>query len=179
MATTPVTETSFQPRIPTWDQRKIGVSGLLTNPQGTSSYMRGDTITLQADVKNTGDLDYTNGGTLEFFFKNGATTTVINAPLYRRSTPHPARTTSPQRQPTTPPICQPMSGRPPWRPTCCSSDMGSGNNVAKLPLTTTAHRWPNPQVLDSTLCNEARASRFWRRAMPTTTLTPLTPCRSK
>ena len=42
------------------------------------SYVRGDTVTLQADVKNTGDLDYTNGGSLEFYYKNGATTTAID-----------------------------------------------------------------------------------------------------
>ena len=57
----------------------IGVSGMMvTNDQGTSSYVRGDTVTLQADVKNTGDLDYTNGGTLEFYYKNGATATAID-----------------------------------------------------------------------------------------------------
>jgi len=58
----------------------IGVSGLaVTNDQGTASYMRGDTITINADVKNTGDLDYTDGGQLEFFYKNGATTTAIDS----------------------------------------------------------------------------------------------------
>ena len=58
----------------------IGVSGLqVSNSQGTSSYMRGDTITLQADVKNTGDLDYTDGGQLQFFYKNGATSTAIDS----------------------------------------------------------------------------------------------------
>ena len=57
----------------------IGVSGLsVTNDQGTNSYVRGDTVTLEADVKNTGDLDYTSGGSLEFFYKNGATTTAID-----------------------------------------------------------------------------------------------------
>ena len=57
----------------------IGVSGMtVTNDLGSTSYVRGDTITLQADVKNTGDLDYTSGGTLEFFYKNGATTTAID-----------------------------------------------------------------------------------------------------
>ena len=57
----------------------IGVSGMaVTNDQGTPSYVRGDTVTLQADVKNTGDLDYTNGGSLEFYYKNGATTTAID-----------------------------------------------------------------------------------------------------
>ena len=57
----------------------IGVSGLkVTNDQGTESYVRGDTVTLEADVKNMGDIDYTSGGSLEFFYKNGATTTSIN-----------------------------------------------------------------------------------------------------
>ena len=57
----------------------IGISGLtVTNSQGTASYMRGDVVTLAADVKNTGDLDYTDGGQLEFFYKNGATITPID-----------------------------------------------------------------------------------------------------
>ncbi|MBH34906.1 MAG: hypothetical protein CMB74_05590 [Euryarchaeota archaeon] len=57
----------------------ISVSGLtVTNDQGTDSYVRGDTVTLEADVKNTGDLDYTSGGSLEFFYKNGATITAID-----------------------------------------------------------------------------------------------------
>lgn len=57
----------------------IGVSGLtVSNGEGTESYVRGDTLTLQADVKNTGDLDYTNGGSLQFFYKNGASTTPID-----------------------------------------------------------------------------------------------------
>ena len=57
----------------------IGVSGLsVSNDLGVNSYVRGDTVTLQADVKNTGDLDYTSGGSLEFFYKNGATTTAID-----------------------------------------------------------------------------------------------------
>lgn len=57
----------------------IAVSGLkVTNAEGTSSYVRGDVVTVEADVKNTGDLDYTDGGQLEFFYKNGATSTVID-----------------------------------------------------------------------------------------------------
>ena len=57
----------------------IGVSGLgVTNSEGTDSYVRGDTVTLRADVKNMGDLDYTSGGSLEFYYKNGATTTSID-----------------------------------------------------------------------------------------------------
>jgi len=58
----------------------IGVSGLsVSNNQGTNSYVRGDTLTLQADVRNTGDLDYSNGGSLQFFYKNGATSTAIDS----------------------------------------------------------------------------------------------------
>ena len=57
----------------------IAVSGLqVSNDAGGASYVRGDTVSIQADVKNTGDLDYTSGGSLEFFYKNGATTTSID-----------------------------------------------------------------------------------------------------
>ena len=56
----------------------IGVTDLvITNDIGTESYVRGDTVTLDAEVSNTGDLDYTSGGSLEFFYKNGATLTAI------------------------------------------------------------------------------------------------------
>ena len=131
----------------------IGVSGLaVTNPQGTSSYMRGDTITLQADVKNTGDLDYTNGGTLEFFFKNGATTTVID------STSVPTLNAAPGSNYLTATATYDTSNLPTnvWSTTFgarlagVSGDMGSGNNVAE---TAVDHDRPplvkNPQVLDS------------------------------
>lgn len=57
----------------------IGVTDVkVSNPTGTSSYLIGDTLTLEADVKNLGDLDYTDGGSLEFFYKNGVTTTPID-----------------------------------------------------------------------------------------------------
>ena len=57
----------------------IGVSGLtVTNDEGTESYVRGDIVTLEADVKNMGDLDYTSGGSLEFYYKNGAAVTSID-----------------------------------------------------------------------------------------------------
>lgn len=57
----------------------IGVTDVkVSNPAGTSSYMIGDTLTLEADVKNLGDLDYTDGGSLEFYYKNGVTTTPID-----------------------------------------------------------------------------------------------------
>jgi hypothetical protein len=58
----------------------IAVTDLrLTNDEGGDAYVRGDTLSLEADVKNVGDLDYTNGGTLEFYYRNGATSTVIDS----------------------------------------------------------------------------------------------------
>jgi len=42
-----------------------------TNPAGSSSYMIGDTITLNSIISNVGDLDYSAGGDIEFFYKNG------------------------------------------------------------------------------------------------------------
>ena len=58
----------------------IAVTDLrLTNDEGGDAYVRGDTLSLEADVKNVGDLDYTNGGTLEFFYRNGPSTTVIDS----------------------------------------------------------------------------------------------------
>ena len=57
----------------------IAVTDLrLANTAGDAAYMLGDTVELEADVKNVGDLDYTNGGNLEFFYRNGASTTVID-----------------------------------------------------------------------------------------------------
>ena len=57
----------------------VGITDLsVLNPEGDSTYMTGDIVTLSADVKNTGDLDYTSGGQLEFYYKNGVSTTVID-----------------------------------------------------------------------------------------------------
>ena len=57
----------------------IAVTDLrLSNTAGNEAYVLGDIVELEADVKNVGDLDYTNGGNLEFYYKNGATTTVID-----------------------------------------------------------------------------------------------------
>ena len=39
----------------------------VSSPAG-SSYIRGDVITLDATVSNTGDLDYSNGGTAKFYY---------------------------------------------------------------------------------------------------------------
>ena len=58
----------------------IAVTDLrLTNDEGGDAYVRGDMISLEADVKNVGDLDYTSGGTLEFYYRNGPSTTVIDS----------------------------------------------------------------------------------------------------
>ena len=57
----------------------IGITDLsVLNADGDSTYMTGDILTLTADVKNAGDLDYTSGGQLEFYYKNGVSTTVID-----------------------------------------------------------------------------------------------------
>ena len=57
----------------------IAVTDLrLANTAGDAAYVLGDTVELEADVKNVGDLDYTNGGNVEFYYKNGASTTVID-----------------------------------------------------------------------------------------------------
>ena len=131
----------------------IGVSGLkITNTQGSSSYMRGDTITLEADVKNTGDLDYTDGGQLEFFYKNGAVTTAIDTvtiPTLNVATGSSYLSGSATFDTTSLPANA-------WtttfgaRLTGLVGDMGSGNNVAE---TLVDHDRPplakSPQVLGS------------------------------
>ena len=43
----------------------------VTNPTGGTSYIIGDTITLDTTINNIGDLDYNAGGSIEFFYKNG------------------------------------------------------------------------------------------------------------
>ena len=58
--------------------KDLAVSGLtITNNQGASSYLPGDIITLEADVKNVDFLDYNGGGSLQFYHKNGATSNTI------------------------------------------------------------------------------------------------------
>jgi len=58
----------------------IGITDFsVINSQGDPSYMTGDIVTLDADVKNTGDLDYSDGGQLEFYYKNGVSSTVIDS----------------------------------------------------------------------------------------------------
>ena len=47
----------------------IGITNFaLTNPSSTVGYMLGDSLTLDATVKNVGDLEYTDGGNIEFYY---------------------------------------------------------------------------------------------------------------
>ena len=58
----------------------IGITDFsVANSMGDPTYMTGDIVTMSADVKNTGDLDYTDGGQIEFYYKNGVSTTVIDS----------------------------------------------------------------------------------------------------
>lgn len=50
-----------------------------SNPAGGSSYVIGDTLTLSSAISNVGDLDYTAGGTIEFFYKNGVNEVAIDS----------------------------------------------------------------------------------------------------
>ncbi|NCG43255.1 MAG: hypothetical protein GWO84_06940 [Euryarchaeota archaeon] len=43
----------------------------ITNPAGSAGYVTGDVLTLQSTISNVGDLDYTAGGDVEFFYKSG------------------------------------------------------------------------------------------------------------
>tara|TARA_B110000444_G_C18851896_1_gene606468 strand:- start:11159 stop:14611 length:3453 start_codon:yes stop_codon:yes gene_type:complete len=57
----------------------IGITSFaVSNPASSAGYVRGDTITLEATVKNLGDLDYTDGGNIEFYHLDGNTQTVID-----------------------------------------------------------------------------------------------------
>ncbi len=40
----------------------------LSNPASSAGYMLGDTLTLDATVTNIGDIDYTDGGDIEFYY---------------------------------------------------------------------------------------------------------------
>ena len=54
----------------------------VTNPAGGASYKIGDSLTLQSTISNVGDLDYSAGGTIEFFYKNGVNfVTIDTVPL--------------------------------------------------------------------------------------------------
>ena len=44
-----------------------------------AGFMIGDTTTLDVTVRNVGDLDYSDGGTIQFFYKNGANEVSISS----------------------------------------------------------------------------------------------------
>lgn len=50
----------------------VAVTGVtVANPESSGNFMVGDTVTVDANIRNVGDLDYADGGTIEFFYKNG------------------------------------------------------------------------------------------------------------
>ena len=56
----------------------IGVTGLsVDNVDATDSYIRGDTVDLEVTVRNMGDLDYVDGGGVEFYYRNGVNKVTI------------------------------------------------------------------------------------------------------
>jgi len=59
----------------------IAVTNLaVTAPSSTNSgFMIGDSITLDVTVRNVGDLDYSDGGTVQFFYKDGVTEVPISS----------------------------------------------------------------------------------------------------
>lgn len=50
----------------------------ITNPEGSEGYVNGDLLTLQTTINNVGDLDYSAGGDIEFFYKNGVNFVTID-----------------------------------------------------------------------------------------------------
>ena len=56
----------------------IGVTGLsVSNDDASDSYIRGDTVDLEVTVRNMGDLDYVDGGGVEFYYRNGVNKVTI------------------------------------------------------------------------------------------------------
>jgi hypothetical protein len=51
----------------------------ITNSESSAGYVTGDVLTLQSTISNVGDLDYTAGGDVEFFYKNGINEVAINS----------------------------------------------------------------------------------------------------
>jgi len=50
----------------------IGVTGMaVSNADASDSYIRGDTVDLEVTVRNMGDLDYVDGGGVEFYYRDG------------------------------------------------------------------------------------------------------------
>ena len=51
----------------------LALTGMkVTNDVAPNSYIRGDTVDLEVTVRNVGDLDYTDGGGVELYYRNGA-----------------------------------------------------------------------------------------------------------
>ena len=59
----------------------IAVSNFAVNSAESlnSGFVVGDTLSIDATVRNIGDLDYSDGGTLEFYYKNGANEVTISS----------------------------------------------------------------------------------------------------
>ncbi|MBM73500.1 MAG: hypothetical protein CMB38_04475 [Euryarchaeota archaeon] len=51
----------------------LALTGMkVSNDVAPDSYIRGDTVDLEVTVRNIGDLDYTDGGGVEFYYRDGA-----------------------------------------------------------------------------------------------------------
>lgn len=51
----------------------LALTGMtVTNDVAPNSYLRGDTVDLEVTVRNVGDLDYSDGGGVEFYYRDGA-----------------------------------------------------------------------------------------------------------
>lgn len=59
----------------------IAVTDLNVNVAGSpnAGFIVGDTVTLDATVRNVGDLDYADGGTIQFFYKDGVNEVSISS----------------------------------------------------------------------------------------------------
>ena len=51
----------------------------MTNPSATGSYVNGDVLDLEVTVSNVGDLDYTSGGEVEFYYRDGTQKVTIGS----------------------------------------------------------------------------------------------------
>ncbi len=58
----------------------IGVTSFtVNNPASSAGYVRGDTLTLDATVKNVGDVDYTDAGTVELYYLENNNPVVVKS----------------------------------------------------------------------------------------------------
>lgn len=58
----------------------IGLNSFtMTNPSATGSYVNGDVLDLEVTVSNVGDLDYTSGGEVEFYYRDGTQKVTIGS----------------------------------------------------------------------------------------------------